>query len=70
MFQGSKNHDADYFLPLEKLGADINGTTGRGRDGLLRDGAQQCTGAGPLARGRSDGLSAAVDDAAEARQPA
>ena len=27
MFQGSKHHDTDYFLPLEKLGADFNGTT-------------------------------------------
>ena len=25
MFQGSKNHDTDYFLPLEKLGARLNG---------------------------------------------
>ena len=28
MFQGSKHHDSDYFMPLEKLGADLNGTTG------------------------------------------
>ncbi len=27
MFQGSKNHDTDYFLPLEKLGAELNGET-------------------------------------------
>ncbi len=27
MFQGSKNHDTDYFLPLEKLGAQLNGET-------------------------------------------
>ncbi len=27
MFQGSKNHDTDYFLPLEKLGAQLNGST-------------------------------------------
>ncbi len=27
MFQGSKHHDADYFLPLEKLGAEMNGMT-------------------------------------------
>ena len=27
MFQGSKNHDTDYFLPLEKLGAELNGST-------------------------------------------
>jgi zinc protease len=28
MFQGSKHHDSDYFIPLERLGADLNGTTG------------------------------------------
>jgi zinc protease len=27
MFQGSKNHNTDYFLPLEKLGAQLNGAT-------------------------------------------
>jgi zinc protease len=27
MFQGSKNHDSDYFLPLERLGAQLNGST-------------------------------------------
>ena len=27
MFQGSKHHDRDYFEPLEKLGAEINGNT-------------------------------------------
>ncbi len=27
MFQGSQHHDSDYFIPLEKLGADLNGTT-------------------------------------------
>ena len=31
MFQGSKNHDHDYFMPLEKLGADLNGTTAEDR---------------------------------------
>src|SRR5262245_31855330 len=28
MFQGSQHHDSDYFIPLEKLGADLNGQTG------------------------------------------
>jgi zinc protease len=28
MFQGSQHHNTDYFMPLEKLGADLNGTTG------------------------------------------
>ncbi len=27
MFQGSKHHDSDYFIPLERLGADLNGST-------------------------------------------
>ncbi|AMV36531.1 M16 family metallopeptidase [Planctomyces sp. SH-PL62] len=27
MFQGSQHHDRDYFEPLEKLGAEINGNT-------------------------------------------
>ena len=27
MFQGSKNHDKEYFEPLEKVGGDINGST-------------------------------------------
>src|ERR1700677_5316768 len=31
MFQGSKNHDSDYFNPLEKLGAKLNGTTDEDR---------------------------------------
>ena len=70
MFQGSKHHDTDYFLPLEKLGAELNGDDRRGPDGLLRDRSQQCARAGALARGRSDGLPAAGDDAGEARQPA
>ncbi len=31
MFQGSKHHDDEYFGPLEKLGAQINGTTNEDR---------------------------------------
>jgi zinc protease len=27
MFQGSLHHDTDYFAPLEKIGADLNGST-------------------------------------------
>ena len=27
MFQGSKNHDTDYIPPLEKIGANLNGST-------------------------------------------
>ena len=30
MFQGSKNHDDEYFGPLEKVGAQINGSTNFG----------------------------------------
>ncbi len=31
MFQGSKNHDKEYFAPIEKLGAQINGSTNTDR---------------------------------------
>ena len=27
MFEGSKNHNKDYFEPLQKIGANINGST-------------------------------------------
>lgn len=27
MFQGSQHHDTDYFAPLEKVGAEVNGST-------------------------------------------
>ena len=31
MFQGSENHDPDYFLPLQKIGAQVNGSTNKDR---------------------------------------
>ncbi len=31
MFQGSENHDTDYFLPLQKIGAQVNGSTNKDR---------------------------------------
>jgi zinc protease len=31
MFQGSKHHDKEYFAPIEKLGANINGSTNTDR---------------------------------------
>jgi len=31
MFQGSENHDQDYFAPLQKIGATINGSTSEDR---------------------------------------
>ena len=31
MFQGSKHHDSEYFGPIEKVGADINGSTTQDR---------------------------------------
>ncbi len=31
MFQGSKNHDSEYFAPLESVGASINGSTNTDR---------------------------------------
>src|SRR3984957_12896038 len=31
MFQGSQHHDDEYFGPLERIGADLNGSTGQDR---------------------------------------
>jgi len=31
MFQGSANHDTDYFLPLQKVGGQVNGSTNKDR---------------------------------------
>ncbi len=31
MFQGSENHDTDYFIPLQKIGAQVNGSTNKDR---------------------------------------
>ena len=31
MFQGSENHDTDYFLPLQKIGGQVNGSTNKDR---------------------------------------
>lgn len=31
MFQGSANHDSDYFLPLQKIGGQVNGSTNKDR---------------------------------------
>jgi zinc protease len=31
MFQGSQHHDADYFLPLQKIGGTLNGSTSQDR---------------------------------------
>ncbi len=31
MFQGSQHHDADYFLPLQKVGGTVNGSTSQDR---------------------------------------
>ena len=31
MFQGSEHHDKDYFLPLQKIGAQVNGSTNKDR---------------------------------------
>lgn len=31
MFQGSQHHDADYFLPLQKVGGTVNGSTTQDR---------------------------------------
>lgn len=31
MFQGSEHHDTDYFMPLQKIGAQVNGSTNKDR---------------------------------------
>ena len=36
MFQGSKNHDTDYFLPLEKLGASSTARRPKTRRSITR----------------------------------
>jgi zinc protease len=37
MFQGSANHDTDYFMPLEKIGAFVNGSTTEDRTNYLEN---------------------------------
>ncbi len=37
MFQGSKHHDTDYFVPLQKIGAFVNGSTSEDRTNYLED---------------------------------
>jgi zinc protease len=37
MFQGSEHHDTDYFMPLEKVGAFVNGSTTEDRTNYLED---------------------------------
>ena len=56
MFQGSKNHDSEYFGPLEKLGAQINGSTNTDRTNYYEALPDQRPRSRPLARSRPDGL--------------
>ncbi len=37
MFQGSENHDTDFFMPLEKIGAFVNGSTTEDRTNYIND---------------------------------
>ena len=37
MFEGSKNHNKDYFEPLQKIGANINGSTTNDRTNYWED---------------------------------
>ena len=37
MFEGSKNHNKDYFEPLQKIGANINGPTTNDRTNYWED---------------------------------
>ncbi len=56
MFQGSQHHDDEYFGPLEKLGAEINGSTSTDRTNYYEAVPSNAPGAGPLARIGPDGL--------------
>ena len=37
MFEGSKNHNKDYFEPLQKIGANVNGSTTNDRTNYWED---------------------------------
>ncbi len=37
MFQGSEHHDTDYFMPLEKVGSFVNGSTSEDRTNYLEN---------------------------------
>lgn len=37
MFQGSEHHDTDYFLPLQKVGSFVNGSTSEDRTNYVED---------------------------------
>ena len=50
MFQGSQHHDDEYFGPLEKLGAEINGSTSTDRTNYYETVPSNAPGAGALAR--------------------
>ena len=70
MFQGSKHHDTEYFGPLEKLGAQINGSTSTDRtnyyEALPTNGLETAL----WLEVRPDGLPPAGPDPGQARQPA
>ena len=42
MFQGSQHHDNEYFGPLEKIGAEINGSTNTDRTNYFETAPEQC----------------------------
>src|SRR5215216_2828054 len=41
MFEGSKNHNHEYFAPLQEVGANINGSTSTDRTNYLLDAIDQ-----------------------------
>jgi zinc protease len=61
MFQGSANHDSDYFLPLQKVGGQVNGSTNTDRTNYWQNvPADQLELALWLESDRMDGLLAAM----------
>ncbi|MFO0952043.1 MAG: hypothetical protein U0835_13005 [Isosphaeraceae bacterium] len=69
MFQGSKHHDTEYFGPIEKVGAEINGSTDNDRTNYyetLPSNALELA----LCRSRPHGVPAPGAHAGQARQPA
>ena len=58
MFEGTKHHNRSHFEPLQKAGANLNGSTTTDRTQLLGRRAIQLLGTGPVARGRPHGLPA------------
>ena len=62
MFEGSEHCDESYYWPIYRYYAEAQGATSEDRTVYYDNGDQQCSRAGPLARGRSHGLSSCRRD--------